>query len=121
MIVCYRCHHPGCSRQHFDLYGKTPADAKCEKCGRNHRLLMMDCDYAPTPGEPVEDAPTPVCPHCGEYEDDMAIWADMGIGDYDGAATEVTCHRCEREYEVETHVSYTFTTKPIAATEVAHG
>lgn len=49
------------------------------------------------------------CPHCGH------IQKAVGDDDYeryqDGEHT-VTCYECNKDYEIETHVTYSFTSPP---------
>jgi hypothetical protein len=52
----------------------------------------------------------PRCPHCGYVMTDAGELFGGGF-ENDGDDTEVECGRCEREYEVTLHVSYTYTTK----------
>lgn len=50
----------------------------------------------------------PTCPHCGEVDQD---WWDGQPPRYDGDKWDVTCHNCDKTYQVELEVEWSFTTE----------
>lgn len=51
---------------------------------------------------------TPICPWCDFAIEDLF---ECGASDKDGETRELQCENCEKYFEAETHVSWSFTTK----------
>ena len=52
----------------------------------------------------------PRCPHCGHDHMDVCDWFNDTF-DRDGHTTEAECDRCGKQFEVELHLSYNFTSQ----------
>ena len=52
----------------------------------------------------------PVCPHCNKMFEPEDVW-DMGM-DRDEEVEDFECGSCEKEFKVQLHVKYTYTTCP---------
>jgi hypothetical protein len=89
---------------------------KCYRCGgiaslfgRGHRSLCGQCEELDSDRSEVLHDSLVRCPHCRHawnvYEgDNYALLKED--------THQVTCPECEREFEVETRVSYSFTSRP---------
>jgi len=57
------------------------------------------------------------CPSCGHIEDITQWDCDSAEEKYEEGTHAVTCSRCEFEYEIETHVSYSYSSPPLLQSE----
>lgn len=58
------------------------------------------------------------CPHCGQI---ASYYIDI-IGDHLEGETTVVCDECDKEYEVDWTVTFTFSTRPtVRAKELTNG
>ena len=122
MITDYNCSYCGLA------YGTSPDSHWCAagQAARNKHYnealrLQKVIDKFPLPelvpikaDLDIEDirADMPICPYCGKVDN---LWWD-GMEDPldDGEEREMVCKRCEKDYEVEVSISYTFKTKKIS-------
>lgn len=51
----------------------------------------------------------PKCPHCGYEFEDLADWGEL----YKEGEHELDCNRCNLTFDVQTHVSISFSTDMI--------
>jgi DNA-directed RNA polymerase subunit RPC12/RpoP len=57
------------------------------------------------------------CPHCG-HQDRITDWdCDYGREKYEEGEHEVYCRECDKEFEITTHVSYSYTSPPMKKDE----
>ncbi len=52
----------------------------------------------------------PVCPGCGQEDQDWADGLEPGISNHDGASWDRFCHTCMKEYRVTINYEPSFTT-----------
>jgi len=97
--LCAKC---GKYRRAHDIIGKCP--------GNKYGYFQSKYDHD---GKlEVEDTSDPVCPYCGEKEPE---WWDFGAGNLnsDGDTIRITCRDCEKEFEIEINITYSFDTRKI--------
>ena len=91
---------------------------ECAKCGRgrsSHTGILNECPgreysyyvkkYGYDGELDCERTSEPVCPHCGERDGE---WWDSGVKPDE--TERVMCHHCEKDYDCECIVDYSFTT-----------
>jgi hypothetical protein len=95
---CYQCYS-------YIIYGKsTGSKGLCASC----QALSNTC------GEVNHDSYIR-CPSCGNTEDITQWDNDSAQEKYEEGSHVVSCSECEYEYEIETHVSYSYTSPALLA------
>lgn len=95
---CRRCGKAWSAHKEAGILGRMCPNSSYERYAGKFWRGKLDLEYTDEP----------VCPYCGEQKS-VADAEDWSLLDNDNIHSR-TCGDCEREYDVETHVSYSFTT-----------
>lgn len=107
----------------WQAYRKAQIDAgeKCYRCGtytlfgEKYRHLCQDCKALDDNPNEIRHSSYIRCPHCGHYEN---IW-DMEYYDYlTEGIHEYNCENCEKEYDFQTYIEFTFESQKRAGESV---
>lgn len=102
----------------FPQWRRCDEHKRCDTCGTNKQLcfytegIFCQTCWSQYVKELIanfygstEYSDVPICPHCGYRLDD---WWDMS---WESDNKEVSCSRCERDYEIKLLRIYEFSTK----------
>lgn len=79
--------------------------------GPGHQVLCTSCEKLGRMDDEVDHASRLRCPHCGHIHIVMGgDWEDYEI--FNEGEHEVFCYGCNKKFQIETHVSYSFTSPP---------
>ena len=109
--VCYRC-------RKYLILENLGATLFGRDDDRPQRRLCSDCSHLDQDTKEVRHEQRIRCPKCG-HQSPVHDWdmCDYGEVFYQEGQHDIYCPQCEHEFEITTHVTYTYESPPLLSPE----